>query len=153
MGTRGDHASLHSSIALLQERFRQLQKMREMRQERELLHVLSVSESERLHDPGTMQKYANYQHSSSPTLLFDQSQLINFQQKPIISSQLALSLWQDSQMFKNSNLGGFQTENETTTTIMTTNKPWLQGKNLGYKSEAAFMFDDSLSDIDTSLHL
>ncbi|KAL2495607.1 uncharacterized protein Fot_39364 [Forsythia ovata] len=34
-----------SSIALLQERFRQLEKMKEMRQEKALLRMLSVSES------------------------------------------------------------------------------------------------------------
>uniref|UniRef100_A0A1D1Y2Y3 SPBc2 prophage-derived uncharacterized protein yotK n=1 Tax=Anthurium amnicola TaxID=1678845 RepID=A0A1D1Y2Y3_9ARAE len=38
-----DPAAVHSSIALLQERFRQLQRVREMREERELLRACSES--------------------------------------------------------------------------------------------------------------
>uniref|UniRef100_A0A803QBX2 Uncharacterized protein n=1 Tax=Cannabis sativa TaxID=3483 RepID=A0A803QBX2_CANSA len=39
-----DGTSHHSSIALLQERFRQLQRAKEMREEKELLRLLSESE-------------------------------------------------------------------------------------------------------------
>ncbi|OVA20173.1 hypothetical protein BVC80_1663g70 [Macleaya cordata] len=42
-----DHTVVHSSIALLQERFRQLQRVKEMREERELLRLFS-SEPERV---------------------------------------------------------------------------------------------------------
>lgn len=42
---RGEQVILHSSIALLQERFRQLQKVKEMRQERELLMAFSSKET------------------------------------------------------------------------------------------------------------
>lgn len=38
-----DQAVVHSSIALLQERFRQLQRVKEMREERELLRLFSSS--------------------------------------------------------------------------------------------------------------
>lgn len=43
MGRQSDPA-VHSSIALLQERFRQLQRAKEMRQEREVLRLLSEAE-------------------------------------------------------------------------------------------------------------
>ncbi|GMI85225.1 hypothetical protein HRI_002191800 [Hibiscus trionum] len=49
MGRQSDPA-VHSSIALLQERFRQLQRAKELRQEREVLRLLS--EAERI-NPGT----------------------------------------------------------------------------------------------------
>ncbi|KAJ4837231.1 hypothetical protein Tsubulata_027960 [Turnera subulata] len=39
-----DPTVIHSSIALLQERFRQLEKAKEMRQQRELLRLLSEAE-------------------------------------------------------------------------------------------------------------
>ncbi|KAG9443478.1 hypothetical protein H6P81_014818 [Aristolochia fimbriata] len=39
-----DPTALHYSIALLQERFRQLQRVKEMREERELLRVLAQAE-------------------------------------------------------------------------------------------------------------
>ena len=43
MGRQSDPA-VHSSIALLQERFRQLQRAKEIRQEREVLRLLSETE-------------------------------------------------------------------------------------------------------------
>ncbi|KAK8527127.1 hypothetical protein V6N13_084986 [Hibiscus sabdariffa] len=43
MGRQSDLA-VHSSIALLQERFRKLQRAKEMRQEREVLRLLSEAE-------------------------------------------------------------------------------------------------------------
>ncbi|XVE80499.1 hypothetical protein DITRI_Ditri14bG0144900 [Diplodiscus trichospermus] len=43
MGRQSEPA-IHSSIALLQERFRQLQRAKEMRQEREVLRLLSEAE-------------------------------------------------------------------------------------------------------------
>lgn len=44
MGRQNDSAVLHSSIALLQERFRQLQRIKEMRVGRELLKSFSDKE-------------------------------------------------------------------------------------------------------------
>lgn len=43
MGRQDSNVVVHSSIALLQERFRQLQKVKEMREERELVRLLSLS--------------------------------------------------------------------------------------------------------------
>ncbi|KAG6385707.1 hypothetical protein SASPL_154585 [Salvia splendens] len=65
-----DHTSTLSSIALLQERFRQLQRMKELRQERELMRTLSEC------------------NTSSP--------VVPVAAQP--RCQLALSLWPDSQM-------------------------------------------------------
>ncbi|KAF4394104.1 hypothetical protein F8388_017917 [Cannabis sativa] len=49
-----DGTSHHSSIALLQERFRQLQRAKEMREEKELLRLLSESERS---NPTTTKRY------------------------------------------------------------------------------------------------
>ncbi|KAG6387548.1 hypothetical protein SASPL_152740 [Salvia splendens] len=46
-----DHTSTLSSIALLQERFRQLQRMKELRQERELMRSLSECKTSRESPP------------------------------------------------------------------------------------------------------
>ena len=47
MGRQGnDPTVMHSSIALLQERFRQLQRAKEMREERELLRGFAVADTE-----------------------------------------------------------------------------------------------------------
>ncbi|KAL1566872.1 hypothetical protein AAHA92_02420 [Salvia divinorum] len=63
-----DHTTL-SSIALLQERFRQLQRMKELRQERELMRTLSECKTNTPAAPVAAQPHC----------------------------QLALSLWPDSQ--------------------------------------------------------
>ncbi|CAN6691524.1 unnamed protein product [Malus baccata var. baccata] len=60
-----DGTAAHSSIALLQERFRQLQRAKEIRQERELLRQI-LSESDRTSTPATYYE---------PTGLFLQSGL------------------------------------------------------------------------------
>lgn len=44
MGRERTDPNVHSSIALLQERFRQLQKVKEMREERELLRLFAQAE-------------------------------------------------------------------------------------------------------------
>ncbi|KAL3519291.1 hypothetical protein ACH5RR_017440 [Cinchona calisaya] len=128
MATKSDQqAALHSSIALLQERFKRLQKIREMRQERELLRLLSETrERRRTSSPSTMQYD---QPSNAATTLYN-SEMMIFHQTPSYS-QPALSLWPDSQM-----------------------KHGLDDHTIGNTS-APFMdkFDDSSSDVDTSLHL
>ncbi|KAE8691140.1 putative Heavy metal transport/detoxification superfamily protein [Hibiscus syriacus] len=60
MGGQSDLA-VHSSIALLQERFRQLQKAKEMRQEREVLRLLS--EAERINPAAPHQGPQSFFHS------------------------------------------------------------------------------------------
>ncbi|KAI5670845.1 hypothetical protein M9H77_11209 [Catharanthus roseus] len=163
MATKGhDHhhhhqTTLHSSIALLQERFRQLEKIREMRQEKELMNVSSsVSYSNKPHNNYPY----NFYHSSS---FFSNSEEVIFEQKPPNNSQLGLSLWpENSQIKQFANLGTFETANGKKTTSST--KSWLAGTTLGHDDStvaaAIFKFDESNysynnnnNNIDTSLHL
>ncbi|KAI4298793.1 hypothetical protein L6164_032310 [Bauhinia variegata] len=70
----------HSSIALLQERFRQLQRVKEMREERELLKL--VSQPKQLnHNPTT---------SYEPTRLFFHPELVVPSRSP---PHVSLTLW------------------------------------------------------------
>uniref|UniRef100_A0A7N0RCB9 Uncharacterized protein n=1 Tax=Kalanchoe fedtschenkoi TaxID=63787 RepID=A0A7N0RCB9_KALFE len=78
MGDRtSESASSSSSIALLQERFKKLQRAREVRKERELLKVLA--ESARVnrsvsHDPSSGSSFSSeYHHSSLPAQYFAQN--------------------------------------------------------------------------------
>lgn len=80
MGRQSDPA-VHSSIALLQERFKQLQRVKEMRQEREVLRLLS--EAERI-NPATP-----YEVSQT----FFHSELILQSRRP-----LQVSLYRESSM-------------------------------------------------------
>ncbi|GMJ11547.1 hypothetical protein HRI_004823900 [Hibiscus trionum] len=81
MGRKSDPAS-HSSIALLQERFRQLQRAKELRQEQEALRLLS--EAERI-SPGTMNEASQ---------LFFHSELILQPRLPLQGSVLSESSMQ-----------------------------------------------------------
>ncbi|KAG0481369.1 hypothetical protein HPP92_012227 [Vanilla planifolia] len=47
MGSENEPANIQTSIALLQERFRQLQRMREMREKRELLRLFAGAQCSR----------------------------------------------------------------------------------------------------------
>ncbi|KAL3521835.1 hypothetical protein ACH5RR_014669 [Cinchona calisaya] len=142
MATKSDQAALHSSITLLQERFKQLQKIREMRQERELLRLLSDIQERRTSSYSSSSIVHSYQPSAS---LFCNSQ-VNIHQKP--SSQLALSLWPDSHM-KHDNFGGLEYS-----AAQDNKSSGLCGTALGNASSVLNKFDDSSSsDVDTSLHL
>ncbi|KAL3627310.1 hypothetical protein CASFOL_028673 [Castilleja foliolosa] len=70
-----------SLMALLQERFKHLQKMKELRQQQELLRLFSESEK---HVPHPSTKYRNN---------FDSE---NYSGSPQPNCQLSLSLWPDS---------------------------------------------------------
>ncbi|KAK2412920.1 hypothetical protein QL285_048064 [Trifolium repens] len=73
-----DSTMVNSSIALLQERFRQLQRVKEMREKRELLKMLSMS-----HEPIT-----------TTTRLFLHPELININTSSGSSPpHVSLSLW------------------------------------------------------------
>ncbi|XVF33890.1 hypothetical protein REPUB_Repub18cG0010600 [Reevesia pubescens] len=79
---RQSDPAIHSSIALLQERFRQLQKAKEMRQEREVLRLLY--EAERI-NPATP-------HEASQS--FFHSELILQPRAPVQGSQYSDSSMQ-----------------------------------------------------------
>lgn len=80
-----DPAIVRSSIALLQERFRQLERVKEMREEREILKM--IKESERFTTP-KVQYY-------DPTKLFFHPEYLLLPYKP--PPQVSLSLWPNSQ--------------------------------------------------------
>ncbi|XP_059437058.1 uncharacterized protein LOC132170183 [Corylus avellana] len=68
-GEDQDSTVIHSSIALLQERFRQLQRVKEMREERELMRMLAEPNKHlNLHPPPMP--------SEQPSKLFFHSELI-----------------------------------------------------------------------------
>lgn len=124
MGRQGsDPIAIHSSIALLQERFRRLQRAKEMRKERELLRVFSQS-------PGV-----NPTEFSEPSGSFFQSELILTHGPPFLGSLSS----QPNLQNKHSDLQVIDTP------ILANLRP---SENV---YQASKNFDDS--DVDTSLHL
>ncbi|OIT21758.1 hypothetical protein A4A49_34570 [Nicotiana attenuata] len=137
-----------SSIALLQERFKQLERVKEMRQEKELLKILSASigsdrsfefdnhhQCERIlshsydqyhhHHPITMEMHNNIDHHHLQPLNNDKC--FSLQNPKSSSDQVSLSLWPETNS---------QTMNKSRVSSLTEIK-----------------FDGSYSDVDTSLHL
>ena len=121
----GDATKVSSSIALLQERFRQLQKVKERREEKELMKMLS--ESERVSPKG------HFDPSNFPL----QSNL-NLPHRPTHQDQ-SLSLGLDLQS-KQSDLCALSSQPLTSL--------W---PNTTATASSSKSFDNS--DIDTSLHL
>ncbi|KZV51811.1 hypothetical protein F511_11499 [Dorcoceras hygrometricum] len=115
-----------SSIALLQERFRQLEKMKELRQERELLKILS--ESEKSCSP--LVKHHDARSKTSCVL----SELVFLPPNP--QCQLSLSLWPDPQMKKADSCRGIEAPTKSIA------KSWFNDAPLVCSS-----------DVDTSLRL
>ncbi|KAI3466506.1 hypothetical protein Pfo_023169 [Paulownia fortunei] len=123
-----------SSIALLQERFRQLQKMKELRQEKELLRMLS--ESERYSPP-----IITPRERRSTT--FSGSEQI-FVPPPRPHCQLSLSLWPDSQI-KHADSRGIDQAPSNLPKSLFTDAPLV--------CTSPIKLESSDSDIDTSLRL
>ncbi|KAH7660576.1 hypothetical protein IHE45_15G001400 [Dioscorea alata] len=121
-----DPTVLHSSIALLQERFRKLQKVKEMREERELLRVFTDAEAE-AEAEATILDNAHYErptwfihpelirptrslqpypsttqlkrHSDSMELqIFDTSLSIGFQSDPLIKHSSSARCFNDTEV-------------------------------------------------------
>lgn len=84
-----DPTSFHSSIALLQERFRQLQRVKEMREERELQKMLSEPKQFNSNNNTTMSS-TTYQHNSNNSIL-SRPELIMPSRSP--PPHVSLSLW------------------------------------------------------------
>ncbi|KAL6310995.1 hypothetical protein AAG906_024659 [Vitis piasezkii] len=118
-----DPIVIHSSIALLQERFRQLQRAKEMREERELLRLFSQS-------PGV-----NPTEFPEPSRSFFQSELILPHRSPLPGSPSS----QPNSHNKHSDLQVIETP--ILVNLWPSEKVYQASKN----------FDDS--DVDTSLHL
>ncbi|KAL6205381.1 hypothetical protein ACLB2K_022641 [Fragaria x ananassa] len=87
---------VHSSIALLQERFKQLQRAKEMREERELLRQLIAESAERANQ--THQAAAHFE----PKELVFQSEMTGSQckQQPQVSMYLQPSYLQSKQNYQ-----------------------------------------------------
>ncbi|GMN62121.1 hypothetical protein TIFTF001_031200 [Ficus carica] len=126
-----DGTAHHSSIALLQERFRQLQRAKEMRKEKELLRLFS--ESERTTSNPATKRY-------EPTGLFFFPESIPPQRPP--SHQGSIYLQQNFQANKHGNFPS----NETSPIFANMASP-----TGGAAMNRSYNFDDS--DVDTSLHL
>lgn len=135
MVREADHSSgvALSSIALLQERFRQLQKMKELRQEKELLRMLS--ESERYSPPIIPYNYDQFRSNT-----FSGSESVLTFLPPKTHCQLSLSLWPDSQTTKHPDSWGIveAQSNRAKSSLVCT---------------SSIKLENSGSDIDTSLHL
>ncbi|PIA58188.1 hypothetical protein AQUCO_00500250v1 [Aquilegia coerulea] len=93
---------MHSSIALLQERFRQLQRVKEMREERELLKLFS--ESERLSPTICCETTRQFFHTestihpqtskhSSLSYFHPESQEGKYGHSQAVNTPLLMSLW------------------------------------------------------------
>lgn len=138
-----DQTMARSSIVLLQERFRQLQRVKEMREEKEMLKLFSDS------DLSTTINYNT--HRYNPSNLFFQSELLRALPPKVATTSPAtppsschvtcLSLWPEST----------HVQDNTKKTHCLNNKSWLANKSAGpfYDVDA----HDNECDVDTSLHL
>ncbi|KAK4439452.1 hypothetical protein Salat_0280100 [Sesamum alatum] len=144
MVREADHASggtvALSSIALLQERFRQLQRMKELRQEKELLRMLS--ETERYSSPPITPNYSYDQFRSTTSESI--TMFLPDHPKPQYC-QLSLSLWPDSQTTCNKHpvsRGKVEAQSNR-----------VKSSSLVCSSSIKLENSGSDHDIDTSLHL
>ncbi|KAG6768959.1 hypothetical protein POTOM_024573 [Populus tomentosa] len=134
-----DPIVIQSSIALLQERFRQLQRVKAMREEKELsrnIHVESTKQSS-----PTMQ----YHEPAAANRLFFHPELILQPRSP---PHVCLSLWPNPQ----GKQAGFRCEETPALMSLSSTK---SPPKLGVldKFDASATDDDDDDDIDTSLHL
>ncbi|CAK7349108.1 unnamed protein product [Dovyalis caffra] len=127
----GDATAVNSSIALLQERFRELQRIREKRQEKEILKLFSSPESD--------QRVAPTMHFDQPAckLTFQPDQM----NRPSTSQDSLLSLGLNSQ--SNNMHPDFR--------AMKTTPSSLWPNSTGNSASSSRNFENS--DVDTSLHL
>lgn len=134
----GDAAMVNSSIALLQERFRELQRIREKRQEKEILKLFASSESD--------QRVASTMHFDEPTCKFtfqpDQTTLPN---RPSTPQDSLLSLGLNSQ--SNNKHPDFRAMKSTPSSL------WPNSTGNSSSSSSSSSRNLENSDVDTSLHL
>ncbi|GAB4826481.1 hypothetical protein Ancab_033376 [Ancistrocladus abbreviatus] len=135
MGT-DNHGVIQSSIALLQERFRQLQREREMREKREILRLFSSDLESNHHNTSTTTPAAATSvpmlYCYEPSKLFFHHPELVFPAALPLSDKFTLSLWPTSQTKDGD--------------VPTNQTPFL-------RATSCKQFDDSVSDVDTSLHL
>ncbi|TXG55506.1 hypothetical protein EZV62_020762 [Acer yangbiense] len=130
-GGGGDSAMVNSSIALLQERFRQLERVREKREEKEMLKLFN--EPDRVVSPA-MRYEPNKLSSFQPEMIVP-----HHSHRPHLQESLSLGLnYQDSRH------ADFRAKTTPTSTSL-----WPNGPSSGPSTSRSF----DHSDVDTSLHL
>lgn len=163
----GDHHHIalhhhhHSSIALLQERFRQLQRVKEMRQERELLKTVSSSSSlSSSPSPSSSPSYPHHHrdqmHYEPPPkhkALFHTDLFFPPGATTKPSSQLSLSLWPPASSPESCSRPGAPQSSA--------GKRRINDMNLAHNNNSSTLpmvvikhdHHDPYPDVDTSLHL
>lgn len=140
-----------SSIAMLQERFRQLEKMKEMREERELLKLISVSPNNHQQCPKNLYE---------PSHMFFHSEIIFPTRLPYSfdSQLLSLSLWPKKK--HDYSYWDIDIQNITNSTHddhnLTTKPSWLTDVPMAPPSVIKNALDETshlTSEVDTTLHL
>ncbi|KAL4562964.1 hypothetical protein LXL04_026995 [Taraxacum kok-saghyz] len=142
-----DHKVICSSIAMLQERFRQLEKLKEMREERELLKLISFSSNN--HQCNSYSLSSNFYEPNSKYIIFPT-------REPLDSQLLSLTLWPNSQITKKYADTFWDVNMETTQKLGSDCKPsWLTNVPLALPTLLKNVDESSSvnSDVDTTLHL
>lgn len=137
----------YSSIALLQERFKQLERVKEMREKRELIRIIAD------HQPNYKKKHCLYYYDEPTSRLFYNPPDLVFpaqrSSSPPSSQVLSLSLWSTSNNNFHENYTSFETQHLMGSNIV----PTSSELSLNFKLlEDSSVYDDH-SDLDTSLHL
>ncbi|KAJ7967813.1 Protein FAM50B like [Quillaja saponaria] len=135
-----DPTVIHSSIYLLQERFKQLQRVKEMREERELLKLLT--ESKQFNFNSSM----NYE----PKRLYFPPEMIITPPPKSSPPQVSLSLWPTSPLKQENNYKGFEPSLAIKSSCPTCQNHSVE---VSWKKMDDFCDSDSDSGVDTSLHL
>ena len=143
---------VHSSIALLQERFKELQRVKEMREERELLGMLAEPNNG-IYKQFNTNNFIFQPQYYEPAKLFLYHHDLKIQQRS--TPQVSLSLWPTLQGSFEEQYYNCSSFNEITHLLM---KSWPKVEYTPSFEVEAFMnkSQDSVdheSDVDTSLHL
>lgn len=133
-----DQVVIHSSIALLQERFKRLRRVKEMRQRKEMLRKLWESENHSNHSSNNPTETTHIKPSTKCFFEKDQTVL-----NPPPRQSVSLSLWPSSEI-KQTSFRGVDIKPELV-------KSWLTDKPLLRAPPSRFKGSDS--EVDTSLHL
>ncbi|KAI3495132.1 hypothetical protein L1887_37324 [Cichorium endivia] len=148
---KSDHKVICSSIAMLQERFRQLEKLKEMREERELLNLISFSSS------NNHQCSSYYDHHSLSSNFYEPSKYIFhseiiFPTQPLDSQLLSLTLWPNSQTKKCAD--SYWDINSEKSQNLSSKPSWLANVPLARPTLIKNIDESSVNpDVDTTLHL
>lgn len=137
-----------SSIALLQERFRQLQRVKEMREGKELIRMLVIEPNK--------QKQLNM--NLNPTLYIFEPPNPDFMppQRKSQSQQVSLSLWQNLQSNMNEDFRSIEISSVPPALMNLwpiNDTPSSSNASSSSNICNKFEYSDSDSDVDTSLHL